>query len=385
MFDKISRIGFSVLFICMLVIPLLTTNLQQDKLSKSENRKLAPMAELYKEDGTLNGKFASDLETWINDNIGLRDWFVVNNANMQFYVFDVLANNSDSFLGPEGELNYATKSMLVDYQHLNLRTTKELEEIAESFQICAEYLEQKGIPFYYFQCWDKHSIYPEYFPDTVLQYGSVSKTDQLVEILKEKTDIVVISPKNELINAKLQYDTYSEWGDATHWTQRGAFIGYNILMSEINQKSNRKYKVLTEEDYQIDITDQGSTLFGGIHKEDYIEKFSINNPKAYLTEEAPAWLSQWQSRSRTIYQNDCIDNEDVLLVLGDSYFDSYLYDDFAESFHKVVFIWGDYFGELVDIVDYYQPTIVVAENAERCDRTKLVILAAEKIQDMYGY
>ena len=379
MFDKLSRICFCIIFICMLVIPLLTTNLREDTISKAEKRKLQPKAKIYNDDGTLNENFANDFETWINDNIGLRTSMIVNNAKMQFYLFDVLSNNSDNLLGPNGELNYATDAIIKDYQHLNLKTEEELKEIAESFQICSDYLKNKGIQMYYFQCWDKHSIYPEYFPDTIVQFGEVSKTDQIVQALKNYTDIKVVSPKNKLIEYKSQYDTYSVWGDATHWTQRGAFIGYQLMMDTINDNNNGKYKVLTEEDYDITVTDQGSTLFGGIHKKDYLEKFEIKNPQAYHTEEEPKWLSPWANKSRLVYYNDSVDNKDTLMILGDSYFDNYLYDDFAESFYKVVLIWGDYGENLVEIAEYYKPTIIIVENAERVERTGGIIKAAQEI------
>jgi len=84
----------------MIAIPLLTTNLQKDKVSRDENRKLAKMAELYKEDGSLNENFTEDFEAWINDNVGMRSSMVVNNARIQYYLFRVLANNSNMYLGP---------------------------------------------------------------------------------------------------------------------------------------------------------------------------------------------------------------------------------------------------------------------------------------------
>ena len=76
-----------------------------------------------------------------------------------------------------------------------------------------------------------------------------------------------------------------------------------------------------------------------------------------------------------------MDNNDTLLILGDSYFDGFLYDDFAESFHMVIQIWGDYTSKIQEIVDYYNPSIVVCENAERCDRTEEMVKAAQAIKE----
>ena len=35
----------------------------------------------------------------------------MNNARIQYYLFNVLSNNSYNYLGPNGELNYATADM----------------------------------------------------------------------------------------------------------------------------------------------------------------------------------------------------------------------------------------------------------------------------------
>ena len=378
MFDKISRIVFCTLFISMITIPLLATNLRKNKISEAENRTLTQRAEIYNEDGTLNPNFTSDFEAWINDNIGFRSQMVVMNAKIQYYLFDVLSNNSDMYLGPNGEFNYATAAMLKDYQHFNLYTEDKLQEIANSFQYINDYIESKGAKFYYYQCWDKHSIYPEYFPNTVLQYGDTSKTDAIVSALREYSSINVISPKQELIDGKEVYSTYSRWGDSTHWTQRGAYIGYLKLMEEINANSPIQYKILTEDNYNITLIDQGATLFGGIHKEDLLEKLEINEPKAVLTNEKLTAYSD-DGRHR-FFTNDEVDNNTRLLIIGDSYFNNFIIDDLAESFHETIIIWGDYCSDIQTIIDTYDADIVIVEAAERVDRTSGIIKGANAMQ-----
>lgn len=381
MFDKVSKILFVVLFIFTLAVPIVTTNLRQDKISVSEKRKLVPMAKLYDENGAINKNFLSDFEKWINDNIGLRSQMVALNAEIQYYMFNTLADNGNMRLGPNGELNYVTKPIVRDYQHVYLYSKDKIKCITDSFQEVSDYLSDRNIQFYYFQCWDKQSIYPEQFPNTINQYGEKSKTEQLVENLEKNTTINVVSPKQELIDAKKEYNTYGTWYDPTHWTQRGAYIGYKKLMNEINKNNSYKYKVLQEKDYDIFITDQGSTVFGNIHKPDYEEELIIHNPKAYAIDVEPIFLSEWADNSRKILVNDAVDNNDTLLILGDSYFDGFLYDDFAESFHMVIQIWGDYTSKIQEIVDYYNPSIVVCENAERCDRTEEMVKAAQAIKE----
>ena len=365
MFEKVSRTIFCVLFLCMLGLPLLAINREEGKISEAENRRLAPKAQLYKEDGTLNENYTADFETWMNDNIGFRSHMVVTNARMQYYLFDVLSNNSNMYLGPNGELNYATAAILTDYQHLNLYSNSFLQAVSENMQTIADYAKEKNAIMIYYQCWDKHSIYPEHFPDTVIQHGEKSKTDGVVEAYRKYTDIPIVSSKEKLMEAKETYDTYSVWGDATHWTPRGAYIGYLDLMKAINAEAEADYRILQESDYRISKKDVGSTLFGGIHEIDYQEVFEIKNPKAVLSNEKLTLYAEDPSHS--FFVNEKAGNDTRVLVLGDSYFNNFVIDDLAESFHETIIIWNSYIKDVQNILDEYQPDIVIIEAAERVD------------------
>lgn len=371
MFKKVSKIVFCVCFILMITVPLITINLKKNTVSTAENRTLAQQPSVYTEDGVLNSNFNTEFETWVNDNIGFRSSMVVANARIQYHMFDVLANNSNMYLGPNGEFNYATDEMLRDYQHLNCYADEQLLQIADAYQKLQDYTDKNDTQLYLFQCWDKHSIYPEYFPTTVEQAGELSKTDKVIDAIKNNTSVDVISTKQVLIDGKSNYQTYSKWGDATHWTQRGAYIGYQTLMSAINEKNANQYKVLQEDDYNIALTDQGSTLFGGIHKEDLLENFEIKNPKAVLTNDKLTLYGGIQGHS--YYTNDSVSNDTRVLIMGDSYIDSFIIDDIAESFHETIMLWGDYDGDIGNILQTYNPDILVIENAERCDRTSIIL------------
>lgn len=374
---RVINIAFSGLFLLMIVIPLFMTNLKDNVISEAENRYLTGKAKLYNEDGTINSHFPTDFESWINDNLGFRSQMVMANARMQYHLFNVLSNNSDMYLGPNGELNYATDAMLSDYQHNNLYSQDYLDRYAKSMQAVSNYVESKGSKFYYFQCWDKHSIYPEQFPTSVVQHGDVSKTDMLVKTLVENTSVNVVSPKEELISAKKNYTTYSRWGDPSHWTRRGSIIGYNLLISRINDTEGTDYHVLSDDDYNIAYTDQGTTVFGGIHEPDLLEAFefknqSIANANEQLTVFADDPRSAFFVNPKALYG-------ETILLIADSYFASYCLYDFAYEFQNVIIIHADHVEDLPTILEAYPSDYVVVERAERVDSSQAIINTAEKI------
>ena len=81
-----------------------------------------------------------------------------------------------------------------------------------------------------------------------------------------------------------------------------------------------------------------------------------------------------------IYTNESVDNSTHVLILGDSYLDSFILDDLAESFSETWLIWGDYFPQLKEILSIYNPDIIIFECAERCDRSNAVMECAETLE-----
>ncbi len=363
---KIQNLIFAVSFIMIITVPLITVNREDGAISYDENRYLAGRPSIVDGDGQINKAFATDFENWINDNIGLRPLFVKTNARLQYHVFRNLsaagAGSSDYYLGPDGEFNYAEKEMLKDYQHKNLYSQEQLDELSSAYEKIRETLDQRGIRYYYMQCRDKHSIYPEQFMSSVRQYGTESLVDQVLKNLKANTRVNVIDTTEALTEGKVGGDTFGKYTDPSHWTERGGYLAYRELMDELNA-SDRNFRVLESEDYEITITDQGTTLFGGIHEEDMQEKFSIRDPKAVEKDEA---MMPLEGTGHRIFICDEADNDEVVLIIGDSYVENYILDDIAESFGKTIFVWGDYSSRFMDFVELYQPTIVINENAERC-------------------
>lgn len=378
MLKKIYNISFIVIFMAIISLPLIKANWTSGGISEDENRYLAEAPKLTV-DGKFNEKFTSEVETWFMDHMGYRKQLIDCNAKMQYEVFGKMLSSSNYYIGRYGDINYATDDMIKDYAHINLRTEYYVAQIGDSYQVISDWLEEKGIQFYYVQCWDKHSIYPEQFMTYVNQIGNISKTDQVISYLRNNTTVKEISLKEILVESKKDYEVYSNWGDPTHWTDRGAYIGYKYIMEEINKFNDNKYKILKEEDYHISINDMGITLNGFIHEEDMLEEFTIKNPKAKKVEnEVLGPFAEDQRHS--VWVNPYVDNDTKLLLVCDSYINSYIVEDFAESYSEVWLIWGNYTEQMDELIEMYSPDIVIYECAERVDRSYSVKEFAKKIK-----
>lgn len=377
MFKKIYQIIFIVIFLGILTAPLIFMNRSKGGVSTEENRVLATMPSIM--DGKqLNENFTTEFEAYFRDHMGMREELIDWNAKLQFTLFDRMLDESFYLIGRNGDINYANEDMMKDYARLNLRNSKQVEGMGVSYQTISDWLGERGIPFYYVQCYDKHNIYPEQFTDAVIQNGDVSRTDQIMTYLKENTTVNLIDLKPVLLDAKQHYEVYSNWGDPTHWTDRGAYVGYRYLMEQLNQDFDGQFKVLEESDYDIDFREGGITLNKVIHRDDMLEFFTIKDPQATKTDVSV--LGQWAEDHRhSVWINPNAGNDKRLLLICDSYFNNYIIDDLAEGFGEVWLVWGDYIKDLPQLVEHCQPDLVVFECVERVERSAAVKELAQSL------
>lgn len=379
MFKKIYNLIFIVAFLAVLAVPLALTDFSSGGISEDENRTLSDFPALTV-DGKWNSAFTQEFETWFMDHMGLRQKLITANATLQFRVFDRLLEKSNFHIGRNGDLNYADADMLQDYAHMNLRTEEEVAQIGQSYQAISDWFGAQGIPFYYVQCFDKHSIYPEQFTDKIKQVGDISKTDQVISYLQTQTTVNTISMKQLMLDAKEKYEVYSNWGDPTHWTERGAFLGYQYIMETLNADRDTPFPVLQESDYDITVYQGGVTLNQVIHEDDYLETFALRSPKA--TQADKSVMGKWAEDQRhSVWKNPDAGNDTKLLLMCDSYINSFIIEDLAESFSEVWLVWGDYTPELPEVAELFQPDLVIYECAERVDRSDEVCELGAALQE----
>lgn len=359
-------------FALMLVVPMVLTDHESDKVAKSENRTLANFPPLRTPKGVLNTNYTADFESWYSDHIGLRDGVIKANALIQYYGFQVLSW-SNMHIGKNGALVYATQDMIDNYQRINRYTEDQANQVGQAMRKVGDWVTSQGIQLYYMQCYDPHNVYPENFLEGIGRLDGVSQVEQIVTSIKTHTDIPIISPLEELLAAKSKgIAVYGFWYDPTHWTPRGAYIGYRLLMQTINEKNGNRYRILEENDYFIEKQNKGNRFFDIIYQQDIIDTFTIKAPKAIESEDRSELGKFEEDQRHRIFYNDQAGNDTRILVLGDSYLNGFVIDDIAESFAVTMMVWGSHTTEFKEIIAQCNPDIIVMENAERVNRMDLV-------------
>ena len=108
-----------------------------------------------------------------------------------------------------------------------------MSSIAQNCTRVKEYLAKQGIEFIVFIAPNKERIYAENMPDKYGEPAEMYATLQLVEYLRQNTDVAVVYPYEELMEAKhrLKFPIYYETD--THWNAIGGYIGAAALMKEL--------------------------------------------------------------------------------------------------------------------------------------------------------
>lgn len=358
---KNSNIIFIGLVFIVLILPIVFINLKDNQISLSENRKLNEKPVLNDISKLFNGEFFNEFNSWFKDHIGFRDNIISLKGNIDHKLFNKIDVNY-MYNGASGELIYMEPEMFTSYQHKDLLSETILSDVVNNYNIINDYFNSLGIKFLYVPCYDKHSILPEQVQNSINQYGSISKVDQIFKVLTDDGNVTVVNFKDDLIKAGVE--TYGVWSDPTHWTDYGSYIAYLSIMKEINKSFD--VNVLKDKDYDISYENKGYNLNGNKYHYDNYKVYKINNPKAKKIE--PSILGEFASDNRhSVYYNEIIDNDLKLLIIGDSYMYSFLVEDFAESFKYTYMLWNGYLKDdnTIKLINSIKPDIVIIENAER--------------------
>ncbi len=227
------EIVFLAMFFIILFIPMLSIN--QDKISEKENRKLAVWKPLIKKDCKLNFDFGKDFEKWFNDRFFLRDSAI--NLYKTIY-FTFRDRNS------KGLVDRKTNTLYLE-SYLKRFNNEFIEEKFDFIFKFNKWCENNNIKLYVLITPQKSDIYPlktNYYKQSRLLFENIELFDKLNKTQKTK----LVYPYNELLMGSKE--NYMFFKTEHHWTDDGAFVGYQALMKEI-KKDYPDIKILKQDDF----------------------------------------------------------------------------------------------------------------------------------------
>ena len=224
-----SRIDiiFLTIFFIFLFIPM--SHINQDEISKQENRRLAKCQPFITQNGEINYDFGKNFNEWFNDRFYLRESFIKHNDFK--LIFSSNWQTKNVIKGKNNWLFLGWNESIESYSNIKLFSQEELDSITSYLSSINNYCKKNNKKFYFFIAPDKSKIYEEFYPDRIKKISKISKTEQLIEYLNNNSDIKVIYPQTKLIQHKKEGLLY--YKSDTHWNLLGAYYGYEELMKNI--------------------------------------------------------------------------------------------------------------------------------------------------------
>lgn len=348
-----------ILFVILIVSPSFTYPFVEKYVDtvNYENRILKEKPMLTAENYST---FAEEFEAYYNDNIPFRNQLIRLNNSIDFFVFHQSSNEGVA-IGKEGWLFHssdddgnALKQSLGYWKY----SDEELQKIAGNLMTAKRILENRGIEFILYIAPNKATIYMDKTPDEYKVKDSVTCTDQLIEYLREKTDIRVVYPKEELLKARKENpDIYFYRKLDSHWNEAGAYIGAQCLASELGIEMQAFQELSLQPYFSIDC---GLMQGLGIVIEDEDVGYHILGSNEGNTEYK-------EFAKGFIYQTEGADPR-TLFVNRDS-FSMALAPYIAPYFEKSVWVHRSDFEQ--EQILAYEADIFILETVERYERNLL--------------
>jgi len=185
-----------------------------------EKRRLASFPAFRLSRGVLLA-FPQAFETYFNDHFAFRDQLVwgYNWTKAQCLGVSPCPN---VLIGKEGWLYY--RDGLRDGSHAVLPLKQEeLARWTTALEERRQWLAGRGVRFLVVVAPDKHTIYPEYLPETVKPLPRESRLDQLMAYAPAHSHLSIIDLREPLLRAKSAARVYHKTD--SHWNEQGAFAG----------------------------------------------------------------------------------------------------------------------------------------------------------------
>lgn len=234
------EIVFLTIFFTMLFIPM--SHINQDDIAKSENRKLSKWHSLIKKDGEINFNFGKDYENWFNDRFALRKELVDLN-----YIYKVILNKKTE---TEKMYFYKDTNVVFSKGHIpkeEIFSKNDIKETASNLDKLNEFCKKNHIKLYTLIVPYNQYIYQQYAKDYANPKGLEALNNNIKELQKlSNSNIIYVYDDLKKASTK----DFVAYKTDHHWSEYGAFIGYQRIMKEI-QKDFPDIEIVNESDYKI--------------------------------------------------------------------------------------------------------------------------------------
>ncbi len=230
---KIAKNILFILVFCLMFLPLIqhvTGVFNIRPLKGSYSKQVLPK---FSWKAYINDEFQPVLNKWIEENIGLRPFFIRVNNQIAYSLYDTALANS-VIIGKKNylyEKNYIKAYLGWDFIGKNL-----INEKAGKLQYIQKQLMKDSVHLLIIFAPGKASFFPEYIPKKFNPENRTITNYEYMKLSFNKMNINFIDFNDYFIQLKdtIRYPLFPQYG--IHWSTYGAYMVYDSLLSYIEDK-----------------------------------------------------------------------------------------------------------------------------------------------------
>lgn len=362
-----GNVLLTFIFCLFIYAPFFIGIIQEDKLTSAvEKRNLAKFP-LLPESLKAFSEYPDEFNKYYSDHFGFREvltteyFKLVNKLSTRTSVDDVtIGQDGWLFLGSIKKGYRGYNDPIGDAININLFTENELKDFAESIVSIKNWLGKKGIEYVYVIAPNKHTIYFEKLPEYVSKQNDKSSTDQLVEYLREHTDVEVVDLRQALLDEKKKHQVYFKTD--THWNHYGANVAQFEIMKRVHSLFPEHIVPFLLNDNQFRIL---SAEGGDLARFAKIENIKEDKPQPVFETGCKPVNENPNLKDRDTHTMVCESQKLNVVIFRDSFFTA-LQPYISRHFHRSTYIWKQLnYTLLTKYVEQESPDIVIDEVIER--------------------
>jgi len=282
------------------------------------NETLPVAPHLTDETGAWNRRILGDTADYLEKHFALRQEMVTLNHALSAVVFRT-SPEEDVIIGKDGWLFYG--ETLEDYEGIHGMSRRELWSAAHTLALMREYCESKGVKFLFTVAPNKNSLYGTYMPERYPTGEGRRNIDGLVPLLASEgvpyADLFFPLSQEAVLYRKLD----------SHWTQQGAGLAGDCLLSALGQEAPAFYGGETRP-----VCEETGDLYEML----YPKGRRLDEDPVYTRGFTFSYTAPIRSTEDNMIRTTCMDRSGSLLMFRDS-FGNALHLFLAEGFGQATF------------------------------------------------
>lgn len=372
--DDVRNLVLSVAFLVGISLPLLDSLLHIDPSPPlSEQRRLAEPPTLEPSLASLEA-FPRGFDAYHDDRFAFRGilvrWFNATKVLGLGVAAGVPVRSrhgervggSKVLPGRDGWFFYTEQEAVVDRRGAHPFTSKQLEQWRITLEQIRDWLRERGIPYLVVIAPNKHTIYGEYLPASVKLTGRPTRHDQLVEHLRQTSDIELVDLRFDLLAAKGETPLYSRLD--SHWNDLGVLVGYRSIVNRLRALVPSVTPALGREDFVLKTevqTDRELAKLMGL-ADLFSEEVLLMEPRVPRQAVRCRSLVRGENNAESFVTERSDAELPTAVIFRDSFFAA-LQPFLSEHFSRVAYYAQQTFDPA--IIRFEQPDVVIHELVER--------------------